>query len=133
MSSTLLTDEVTAAIAAFFVGAGPRHTTLTSAFTGRGLSDDPYNPTEGTPNRETRVLAVCRAARRRPGPVADLLLEDLLTALRLHGSFDDEEPVTAQRVRALRPALAARSGRGCQPCREGSRCALSTSRPRPLR
>lgn len=44
MSSTLLTDEVSAALAQFFYsGDGPSHATLTRCFTACGLADvDPY-------------------------------------------------------------------------------------------
>ncbi|RXW31973.1 hypothetical protein C1706_07940 [Propioniciclava flava] len=111
MSSTLLTDEVGAAIAGFFfAGDGPRHMTLTRCFTSCGLSDvDPYNPAEGVPNKEQRVLTVCRAARGRPGDVGDTLLDQLLTALRVHGTFTDTSPQVIERVQTLRRALMAQS------------------------
>ena len=111
MNSSLLTDEVAAALAAFFfAGSGPRHVTLTNCFTSCGLVDvDPYDLAEGTPNKEQRVLAVCRAARRRPGTVGDQLLDKLLTALRIHGTFTDTTQETAERVRTLGRALLAQS------------------------
>lgn len=111
MSSTLLTDEVIAALAAFFfAGHGPRHVTLTNCFTGCGLADvDPYDPAEGTPNKEQRVLTVCRAARRRPGTVGDQLLDQLLVALRTHGTFTDTTRATVDRVQTLRRALVVQS------------------------
>jgi len=111
MSSTLLTDEVGAALAGFFfAGDGPRHVTLTRCFTSCGLSDvDPYNPAEGVPNKEQRVLTVCRAARGRPGDVGDRLLDQLLTALRIHGTFTDTSTQVTERVQTLRRALAAQS------------------------
>ena len=111
MSSSLLTDEVTAALASFFfAGEGPRHVTLPNCFTSCGLADvDAYDPADGTPNKEERVLAVCRAARRRPGAVGDRLLDQLLTALRVHGTFDNTSPETIRRITTLRRALAAQS------------------------
>lgn len=111
MNSTLLTDEVAAALGAFFfAGAGPRHSTLTDCFTACGLADaDPYDQALGTPNKEQRVLLVCRAARRRPGQASDQLLEQLLTALRVHGTFMDRTSPTSDRVQTLRRALAAQA------------------------
>mgnify|MGYP003797624557 CR=1 FL=1 len=108
MSSTLLTDEVAAAIAGFFfAGDGPRHAVLTRCFTAVGLADsDPYDAATGTPNKEQRVLITCHAARRRPGDVADRLLDQLLTALRVDGVFGDSTPKTVERVETLRRALA---------------------------
>lgn len=111
MSSTLLTEEVAAALAGFFfAGAGPRHTSLTGCFTACGLADvDPYDPNLGVPNKEQRVLTVTRAARRRPAGVGDQLVERLLTALRIHGVFDDKDTVVVDRVKTLRRALATQS------------------------
>ncbi len=111
MGSTLLADEVGAALGKFFfAGDGPSHATLTECFTSCGLSDeDPYNPADGTPNKQQRVLAVCRAARRRPAGIGDKLLEQLLTAFRVDGIFGDDTPQVTDRVATLRRALAAQS------------------------
>lgn len=108
MSSTLLTEEVSAAIAQFYYsGDGPSHTTLTRTFTSCGLGDvDPYDPSTGTPNKQQRVLTVCGAARRRPSGVSDKLLDLLLTDLRIARIFDVELPTVVERVATLRKALA---------------------------
>jgi len=110
MSSTLLTDEVSAALAQFFYsGDGPSHATLTRCFMACGLADvDPYDPSAGMPNKQQRVLTVCAAARRRPGGVDDKLLEQLLTALRVGRIFHAADPNVKERVTTLRSALTAK-------------------------
>lgn len=67
MIGQLLSDEVAASLGKFFFGgAGPSHATVTRCFTACGLSDeDPYDVATGTPNKEHRVLLLCRTARRR--------------------------------------------------------------------
>lgn len=99
-----LTDEVAAALARFFhAGAGPSHSQLTTAFTGAGyLGDDPYDASTQTPNKENRVLAVCRAATRRPQGAAKLV-DNLLLALRMRDVFSDESYMAD--VKRLRQAL----------------------------
>ncbi|MFD3352695.1 abortive infection family protein [Streptomyces fradiae] len=99
-----LTDEVAAALAQFFhAGAGPSHSRLTSAFTGAGYSaDDPYDARLQTPNKETRVLTVCRAAIRRPQGAAKLV-ENLLLSLRMRDAFTGDEHEAD--VRRLRQSL----------------------------
>lgn len=84
--------EIGAVLGRFFHGgAGPSHTSLTSAFAQAGYgSDDPYDGT--VPNKEQRVQAVVRAASRRPGRSRELV-EALLAALRVHGCFDSERPM----------------------------------------
>lgn len=110
MSSTLLTDEVSAALAQFFYsGDGPSHATLTRCFTACGLADvDPYDPSTGMPNKQQRVLTVSAGARRRPGGVDDKLLEQLLTALRVGRIFHATDPDVRERVATLRSALTAK-------------------------
>ena len=66
-----------------------------------------YNIGTGTPNMQQRVLVLCRAARRSPGDVAAKVLDQLLTALRVDGTFDSADPQTKERVDTLRRALAA--------------------------
>lgn len=109
MTGQLLSDEVAASLGKFFFGgAGPSHATITRCFTACGLgSDDPYDPMTGTPNKEQRVLVLCWTARRRPGDVAAKALDQLLTALRVDGTFDSEDAQTKERVATLRRALAA--------------------------
>ncbi|HMR47686.1 MAG TPA: abortive infection family protein [Arachnia sp.] len=116
MSSTLLTDEVSAALGQFFYsGDGPSHATLTRCFTACGLADvAPYEASTGTPNKQQRVLTVCAAARRRPHGAGDKLMEQLLTALRIDRVFHSTDPHIVGRVATLRSALAA-NGAGLDP------------------
>ena len=99
-----LNDEVTAALGRFFfAGDGPSHSALTQAFLDSGLSHhDPYDVVAQIPNKQQRVLTVCRAAWRSSGNARNLT-ERLLDALRLHGSFSSAED--AQRVIDLRSAF----------------------------
>lgn len=102
-----MTDEIAAACAVYFhSGAGPSHSKLTTAFAAGGYaSDDPYNPTEGTPNKETRVYTVISAAVRRP-QTAKKLIEALLTPLRVAGWFDHDRPsFDEHNFKALRQAF----------------------------
>lgn len=102
--SAHLNDEVAGAIGQFFfAGAGPSHSVLTQAFKGSGLLDhDPYDPATQTPNKQQRVLAVCNIGARKSATARNLV-ERLLNALRLHGSFSS--PENGQRVDDLRSAL----------------------------
>nr|WP_225752438.1 hypothetical protein [Pseudoclavibacter sp. Marseille-Q3772] len=50
---------------------------------------------------------LCRAARRRPGDLAAKALDQLLTALRVDGTFDSADLQTKEHVDTLRRALAA--------------------------
>lgn len=105
MSSSPINDEVAAALGQFFYGgAGPSHTELTRAFTAAGLSQhDPYDSATGTPNKQQRVIEVCRVAVRRPDN-AKKLAEGILDALRRRGTFRDDD--SAEDVAVLRSALA---------------------------
>jgi hypothetical protein len=58
----------------------------------------------GTPNKERRVLAVTRAAMRRPGN-ARKLVEHLLVSIRVGGYLQDRGAEFASKVRALQGAL----------------------------
>ena len=71
----------------FTGGSGPRHSVLTGLFirTGYG-SDDPYDESLGTPNKETRVRTVLMAAARRPSRARDLV-DGLLAEMRVEGCF----------------------------------------------
>jgi hypothetical protein len=105
MTTALLNDEIAGALGKFFYGgAGPSHGTLTQAFTSAGvIRYDPYDVASGTPNKQQRVLAVCRFAQRDPVS-AKKLTENLLNALRLEGSFRDqtnEENLTSLRAAFL--------------------------------
>lgn len=105
--ATLLTDEVAAALARFYHGgSGPSHSQLTASFVASGYGDaDPYDLALGTPNKEQRVLAVARAAMRRPANERKLV-EHLLVLLRVgnHLRLPDGEPSAETRTlqRALR-------------------------------
>lgn len=83
-----LNDEIAAACAQFFYGgSGPSHSTLTRVFTGAGYRDaDPYDPSTQAPNKQQRVLAVFRAAERQPAG-SRKLIDGMLNALRLDGTF----------------------------------------------
>ena len=58
-------------------------------------SDDPYDSSTGTPNKENRVLSVFAAARRRPARARELA-EGLLVQFRVHSYFSED---TAEQVR----------------------------------
>lgn len=92
MAKVPVNGEIAAALGKFFFrGSGPSHSTLTRVFTGSGYGgDDPYDLSLGTPTKEQRVLTVVGAAIRRPAG-AQRLVEELLTALRMHGCFSDDE------------------------------------------
>lgn len=106
MSQTPLNGEVGAALGRFFfTGRGPSHTTLTRAFTTAGYGhDDPYDLVAGTPNKESRVLAVAGAATRRPDGAVRLLTE-LLTTLRVHGCFGPQAEAFKEDAALLRRSL----------------------------
>lgn len=106
VSTIPVSSEVAAAFGRFFfAGAGPSHSTLTRAFAAAGYGDvDPYSQTLGTPNKENRVVAVITAATRRSSG-ATKLVEELLTALRMHGCFgaqSDSQGEVVSLGRALR-------------------------------
>jgi len=84
-------DEIGGALGRFFfAGAGPSHTRLTGVFATAGYGDaDPYDPSTQQPNKERRVQAVVGAATRRSARARDLV-DGLLSALRVHGTFDTE-------------------------------------------
>lgn len=108
MSQPPVSAEVAAALGRFFHGgAGPSHTKLTTAFASGGHSDDdPYDLSQGTPNKETRVNTVIAAAVRRPVRARELV-EALLVPLRVEGYFDrDGNCYNADNVRSLQRALA---------------------------
>jgi Abortive infection C-terminus len=108
MQQAPVDEEIAAALSGFFFGGhGPSHSKLTSIFVGAGYqSDDPYVPAEQTPNKETRVLSVLRAARRRPDR-ARQLVGALLVQLRVHGCFDtDRGSYDRDQVRTAQRAFA---------------------------
>lgn len=87
----------------FFRGHGPSHSELTRAFVGARLAEsDPYDAEAQTPNKQQRVVTVCRAAER-DADTARNLAGNLLDALRLHGCFTS--PENEEAVRNLRSAL----------------------------
>lgn len=102
--SSPLNDEIAGAIGQFFfAGDGPSHSVLTRVFKTAGMSDhDPYDPETQTPNKQKRVLAVASVGSRK-SETARKLVDSLLNALRLHGSFSLSED--QQRVDTLRSAL----------------------------
>jgi hypothetical protein len=102
----LLTDEVAAALGKFYHGGhGPSHSALSASFIHAGYSDaDPYDPVAGTPNKEQRVLAVTRAAMRRPDN-ARKLVEHLLVSIRIGGHLRQPDGEPAPEVRVLQSAL----------------------------
>lgn len=113
MTGSLVKDEIGAALGGFFFGgAGPSHSTLTRVFASAGYSsDDPYDASVGAPNKETRVLAIFAAARRRPARARELV-EALLVQFRVHGYFDEDATESVTRnVKTLGAALR-RSGWG---------------------
>jgi len=107
MSESLVGDEIGAAFAGFFFGGdGPSHTNLSRIFATAGYgSDDEYQVTTGTPNKENRVLTIFAAARRSPQRARDLV-EALLVQFRLNRYFADDAPdLKRQKVEVLRAAL----------------------------
>lgn len=107
MRASLVGDEIGAAFGGFFFGGdGPSHSTLTRVFSAAGYSsDDPYDVSTGTPNKESRVLAVFAAARRRPDRARDLV-DALLVQLRRHRCFEESaEDSVKWNVKTLRASL----------------------------
>lgn len=99
--------EVAACMGRFFTGGiGPRHTDISAVFGQFGFDDvDPYDPVEGTPNKETRVRVVIGAAVGRPRR-ARPLIEGLLAEMRAHGSFERSSSAYDElSVQSLRQAL----------------------------
>lgn len=103
-----VSQEIAGALAAyFFGGSGPSHSKLSTAFLQGGYADAcPYNVSDGTPNKETRVQRTLMAAVRRPER-ARQLVEAILVQLRVGGCFDAErEAYDGDAFRTLRRAFA---------------------------
>ncbi|KJL33107.1 abortive infection family protein [Microbacterium oxydans] len=102
MNGSPLNDEISGALGRFFFsGTGPSHGALTQVFTTAGVvRHDPYDPVAGAPNKQLRVLQVCRLAQQ-DGASGKKLTESLLNALRLDGAFrDDAQDDNVQSLRA---------------------------------
>jgi len=82
MSSAPVSDDIAAAIAAFFHGGeGPSHSVVSRSLTAAGLDDGyVYQPQLQGPSKEQRVLQAFRRAQRQGG--GRKLVEGLLSALR---------------------------------------------------
>lgn len=80
--SAPLTDDVAAAVGAFFHGGhGPSHSAVSRVLVGAGLNDDfQYDPQGAGPNKEQRVLGAFSRASRLGG--GRKLLDGMLSALR---------------------------------------------------
>lgn len=106
MSNNPINGETGAALALFFYGGdGPSHGELSRAFAAAGLAsfdDYKYEPGVQGPNKQQRVLTICRVAEKR-SESGKKLAEGLLNALRLKGAFKDED--NAESIAALRSAL----------------------------
>lgn len=107
MSNNPINGETGAALALFFYGGGgPSHGELSRAFAAAGLAsfdDYKYEPGVQGPNKQQRVIAICREASKRPES-GKKLADGLLNALRLKGAFKDED--NADSIAALRSELA---------------------------
>lgn len=102
-----MSEEIAGALGLFFHGgSGPSHSTLTGVFARAGYGDvDRYLPGDpSSPNKETRVQTVVRAAVRRPNRGRELV-DGLLAALRLTSAFTSTDPEDRRRVAATRAAF----------------------------
>lgn len=104
MNGSPLNDEIAGALGRFFFGgSGPSHSALTQAFIAAGVArHDPYDSAMGTPNKQQRVLEVARLAQRESAS-GKKLAEALLNALRLHGTFRDDD--RREDIQSLREAF----------------------------
>lgn len=89
MPEKFLSEEVSICLGKFFfAGRGPSHREITNCFLDLGLQDaDPYDPSTGTPNKEQRVLQLCREVRTQDFSNSKTALTRILTMLRAHGVF----------------------------------------------
>lgn len=108
MQNNPINDETGAALARFFYGGrGPSHTDISNAIglAGLGSFDDYKPPAAGRqgPNKQRRVLDICKIAKTRPES-GRKLAQKILEALRLDGVFKD--PANGRDITSLREALA---------------------------
>lgn len=106
MSKPPVSGEIGAAFGKFFfAGSGPSHSNLSRVFVAAGYGDeDPYDQVTQSPNKEQRVVTVVRAALRRPLG-AQKLVEELLSALRVHGCFSSRQADFVDAAASLKRAL----------------------------
>ncbi|QRP97799.1 abortive infection family protein [Corynebacterium sp. FDAARGOS 1242] len=89
MPKDYLSEEISICLGKFFfAGIGPSHGEITTCFLDLGLQHaDPYDPSSGTPNKEQRILQLCREVRTGNLVDAKTVLARVLTMLRAHGVF----------------------------------------------
>ncbi|MBK8446296.1 MAG: abortive infection family protein [Micropruina sp.] len=109
MTGGAITDDVAAAVGAFFHGGeGPTHSAITRVLVGAGLNDDyQYGPQGAGPNKEQRVMSAFTRASRLGG--GRKLLDGLLSALRHTGLLGRVSAERSDDEVRLRAALS-RSG-----------------------
>lgn len=105
MRSTPVSDDIAAAIAAFFhAGEGPPHSAVTRVLTGAGLNDGyEYRPGTNGPSKEDRVLSAFRRAEREGS--GRKLVEGLLSALRHKNLVGVDAAMQSDDEKRLRVAL----------------------------
>ena len=110
MVAAPLTDDVAAAVAAFFHGGdGPKHSAISRVLTSAGYGDGyEYTPDGSGPNKEERVLRAFAYALRAPGN-GRRLVDGLLSALRHERLIGVAQSERSDDEERLRQALA-RSG-----------------------
>jgi len=101
-----ITEDVGAAFAAFcHGGAGPTHSTISSALTGAGYGDSyEYDPEGSGPNKQRRILNAFHRARSEPGK-GRRLVESLLSGLRTERLVGRPEGSRSEDEMRLRSAL----------------------------
>ncbi|MBB5474701.1 abortive infection family protein [Cellulomonas hominis] len=105
MSSAPVSDDIAAAIAAFFhAGVGPSHSAVSRALTSAGLDDGyVYRPNAQGTSKEQRVLAAFRRAEREGG--GRRLVEGFLSALRHEALVGAPADARSDNENRLRVAL----------------------------
>lgn len=102
-----MNSETGGALAQFFFGGrGPSHAKISGAIrlAGLGSFDDyKYEPGKQGPNKQQRVIEICRVAEKQPDN-AKKLVDALLNALRLDGAFRDDD--NTDEITNLRSAFA---------------------------
>lgn len=107
LRENFLSEEVSICLGKFFyAGEGPSHREITNCFLDLGLQHaDPYDPAVGTPNKEQRVLHLCREVRADNLSNAKTVLTRILTMLRAHGVFGLHRAKYQHEIQNLSAAL----------------------------
>lgn len=108
MAQEYLSDEVAICLGKFFfAGNGPSHSEISACYADTKLTYlDKYDRETRTPNKQDRILHLCREARNLGSPRQREVLERILVMLRAHGVFGTEKEDHKNEVASLRSAFA---------------------------